>query len=83
MGAPWGSARTSELLAMKHRHEGIEAFFVLSGQVEVLSDERRPQRTSSLAALLEGSRFRVWQFYQVAAGGSRERLPASQFYRVS
>jgi len=57
MGAPWGSARTSELLellAMKHRHEGIEAFFVLSGQVEVLSDERRPQRTSSLAALLEG-----------------------------
>jgi hypothetical protein len=29
---------------------------------------------------LEGSRFVAWQLYGLAAGGSRERLDAWQFY---
>ena len=32
---------------------------------------------------LEGSRFIRWQLYRLAAGGSRERPKARQFYRTS
>jgi hypothetical protein len=31
---------------------------------------------------LEGSRFKIWQLYASAAGGSLERFDAWQFYRL-
>jgi hypothetical protein len=48
----------------------------LSVYVCRVANTRRVERTERL----EGSRFVRWQLYQMAAGGSRERLEVWQFY---
>jgi hypothetical protein len=47
------------------------------GQNEIIADSKLGDRGHGI---LEGSRFVGLQLYRLAAGGSRERLDARQFY---
>ena len=55
---------------------GAGAEVVVSGRYWGGANAQRVERPERL----EGSRFTRWQLYRSAAGGSRERLEARQFY---